>query len=108
MKRTIEFQVFDEKYLFKENDIDIFEIERTTRQLNVKAFYEAFFANGKDYSEIEFQNSSDLNKDDERIYNAIHKLINDICSRLKTELSTHIDSQENIQPYIMGDHSDTK
>ena len=65
MKRIIEFQVLDEKYLFKENSVGIFEIDKTTRQLDVKSFYEAFFADKKDYSEIEFQNSSELNKDDE-------------------------------------------
>ena len=87
MKRIIEFQVLDEKYSFKENEISIFEIDKTNRQLNVKDFYEAFFANGKDYSEIEFNNSSNLEKDDERIYDVIRKLITDICARLKTELS---------------------
>ena len=44
MKRIIEFQVLDEKYSFKENEISIFEIDKTNRQLNVKDFYEAFFA----------------------------------------------------------------
>ena len=105
MKRIIEFQVLDEKYSFKENDVSIFEIEKTTRQLNVKDFYVAFFANGKDYSEIEFSNPSSLEKDDKRIYDAIHKLITVICSRIKSELSTHNNSQENIQPYILGDHN---
>ena len=31
MKRIIEFQVLDEKYSFKENDVSIFEIEKTTK-----------------------------------------------------------------------------
>lgn len=39
MKRIIEFQVLDEKYLFKENSVGIFEIDKTTRQLDVKSFY---------------------------------------------------------------------
>ena len=108
MKRIIEFQVLDEKYSFKENEIRIFEIDKTNRQLNVKDLYEAFFANGKDYSEIEFNNSSSLKKDDERIYDAIRKLITDVCARLKTELSTQMVSQENIQSYIMGDYLDAK
>lgn len=108
MKRIIEFQVLDEKYSFKENEISIFEIDKTNRQLNVKDFYEAFFANGKDYSEIEFNNSSNLEKDDERIYDVIRKLITDICARLKTELSTQTVPQENIRSYIMGDHLDTE
>lgn len=109
MKRIIEFQVLDEKYLFKENSVGIFEIDKTTRQLDVKSFYEAFFADKKDYSEIEFQNSSELNKDDERIYDAIRKLITDICARLKTDLSiTNTVHQENIQSYIMSDHLGTE
>ena len=45
MKRIIEFQVLDEKYIFKENNTNIFEINKLTRQLDVKSFYEAFFAN---------------------------------------------------------------
>ena len=101
MKRIIEFQVLDEKYSFKENEISIFEIDKTNRQLNV-------FANGKDYSEIEFNNSSNLEKADERIYDVIRKLITDICARLKTELSTQTVPQENIRSYIMGDHLDTE
>jgi hypothetical protein len=104
MKRTIEFQALDDKYLFMENGIDIFVIDKSSRQLDVKSFYEAFFANGKDFSEIEIIHS-ELNKDDERIYNAISKLITDICTRLKTELPTHIDSREDLQSYIMSDHS---
>lgn len=108
MKRIIEFQVLDEKYIFKENNTNIFEINKLTRQLDVKSFYEAFFANGKDYSEIEFNNPSQLNKDDERIYNAIHELTTDICTRLKKELPTQIDSQENFQAYMMSDHSEKK
>ena len=76
---------------------------------HVKSFYEAFFADKKDYSEIEFQNSSELNKDDERIYDAIRKLITDICARLKTDLSTtNTVHQENIQSYIMSDHLGTE
>lgn len=98
MKRTIEFQVLDDKYLFMENGADIFEIDKSSRQLNVKTFYEAFFSNGKDYTEIEIHNS-DLNKDDERIYNAINKLINDISTRLKTELPTRIESQKDLEAY---------
>ena len=108
MKRIIEFQVLDEKYSFKENDVSIFEIDKTTRQLNVKDFYVAFFANGKDYSEIEFSNPSSLEKDDKRIYDAIYKLITDICSRLKTDLSLKIESLENNQSYIMEDYSETE
>ena len=106
MKRIIEFQVLDEKYSFKENGVSIFEIDKTTRQLNVKDFYEAFFANGKEHSEIEFSNSSSLEKDDKRIYDSIHKLITDICSRLNTELPAKINNQEELQAYTMGDHSD--
>ena len=108
MKRIIEFQVLDGKYSFKENEISILEIDKTNMQLNVKDFYEAFFANGKDYTEIEFSNSSSLEKEDKRIYDVIRKLITDICARLKTELPAHIDPKENIKPFIMGDPSETE
>lgn len=99
MKRVIEFQVLEEKYLFKENDIDIFEIDKSTRQLDVKSFYNAFFSQGKDFSEIEINFSSELEKGDERIYDAIKKLITDICARLKKELPIQTDSEESFEEY---------
>ena len=43
--------------------------------------------------------SSELNKDDERIYNAINKLVNDICSRLKKEIPTKSENADDIQSY---------
>ena len=102
MKRTIEFQVLDDKYLFIENSIGLFEIDKSNRQLDVKLFYQAFFANGKDYSEIEIiPAESNLNKEDKRIYEAIHKLITDICKRLKTELPSQIDREEDLQSFII-------
>lgn len=55
MKRIIEFQVLDEKYLFKENSVGIFEIDKTTRQLDVKSFYEAFFADKKIIQKLSFR-----------------------------------------------------
>lgn len=108
MKRIIEFQVFDDKFLFKENNIDIFKIDKSTMQLDVKYFYEAFFANRTDFSEIEIINSSELDRDDERVYSAISKLINDIYSKLKIKLSEKIDIQDDIQPYKMSNDTPTE
>ena len=104
MKRIIEFQVRDEIYVFEENGANIFEISKSNRQLDVKLFYKALFANWKKGLEIELIKPSQLDKDDERIYNAINKLFNEICSRLQTELPAKTEDQEEIQAYTMGDH----
>lgn len=107
MKRTIEFQALEEKYIFKENSVEIFVVDKSNRQLDVKSFYDAFFSKGKDFSEFEFIAPTELNKDDKRIYDAIKKLIIDICSRLKTDLTIQKDSKETLESYKMSDYPDT-
>ena len=70
-------------------DIEVEEIEDSSR-------------NNEDYSEIEIiPAESNLNKEDKRIYEAIHKLITDICKRLKTELPSQIDREEDLQSFII-------
>jgi hypothetical protein len=106
MKRTIEFQILDDKYSYKENGVEIFEVNKQERQVDVKQFYNAFFSNGKDYSEIEFEASSEMDKEDRRVFDAISKLIEDICTRLKSELITgsyNSNCYESIDSYKMPD-----
>lgn len=107
MKRTIEFQILDDKYSFKENDVEIFEVNKQEYQIDVKQFYNAFFANGKDYSEIEFDVSLEMTNDDRRVFDAISKLIENICTRLKSELITvayNSNCHESTDSYKMLDH----
>lgn len=86
MKRIIEFQVNDNTYDFVENAVAIFQIDKNTRQFDVKSFYLAFFADKKDYSEIYINCNAGLSTDDKRILDAVSTLIENICTRLKTDL----------------------
>ena len=106
MKRTIQFQLKDDNYIFIENEETIFLINKGSLQLEVKKLYEAFFANGKDYSEIEIITSAELSKEDKRVFDTISQLIGEICTRLKEEI--HADDEvtqvESIDAYKMPDH----
>ena len=51
MKRTILVCTKDDYYSFEENEESIFKINKSKLQLNLKNFYKAFFADGKDYSD---------------------------------------------------------
>lgn len=104
MKRIIEFQVLKDKYTYIENGEPIFEVDRNERQLDVKMFYNAFFANGKGHHEIEIVPPSEIDKADRRIFDAISQLVENICIRLKTELVSELeksDGEESIEPYMM-------
>lgn len=108
MKRIIEFQVLDDKYSYTENGLEIFEVNKKECQLDVKKFYNAFFSNGKYSSEIELDTTQEINKDDQRVFDAISKLINDIHTRLKKELENSADElncDESLDSYRMPDHS---
>lgn len=107
MKRTIEFQILNDKYSYKEDKTEIFEINKQELQVDVRQFYNAFFANGKDYSEINIISSSEMNKNDKRVFDAMSELINDICSRLKSELIIDDDNlhcNESTNSYKMHDN----
>ena len=82
MKRIIEFQISEDNYAFVENEDVIFEIDRQTHQFDVKSFFFAFFANNKDYSDIQINFASDIETDDKRIVDAVLTLVNSICDRL--------------------------
>lgn len=48
-----------------------------------------------------------MDKDDQRVFDVISKLIEDICTRLKSELITdayNLNCSESINSYKMPDH----
>lgn len=82
MKRTIEFRISDDKYVFLENQKNVFEIRSDDLQVDVKKFYSAFFENNMDYSDIELYNSNPSDKNGGRIFGCIKQLINEVSTRL--------------------------
>lgn len=87
MKRVIKFQALDEKYVFLEEDIVVFEIDKNDLIFNVKAFYNAFFSEGLDYSEIELQNDVSDDKEATRIFECVKSLNEQIVEKLEKELN---------------------
>ena len=108
MKRTILFCTKDDYYSFEENEESIFKINKSKLQLNLKNFYKAFFADGKDYSDIEIISDDDLAKEDKRIFEVVSHLVNDICSRIKEKMpdADQEPSSESIEAYTMPDHKE--
>ena len=93
MKRIVKFQVTEDKYKYTENDIPIFEISKIDLQFDVKEFYNAFFSCGKDYTDIELTAISEMNKDDNRIYETIKNLLESICERIINDIDQNNHSQ---------------
>ena len=82
MKRIIEFKISEDKYIFSENQKDIFEIRNDDLQVDVKKFYNAFFKDNMDYSDIELHDSNPSDKVGRRVFGCIEQLINEISTRL--------------------------
>ena len=82
MKRIIEFQIFDDKYVFSENQKGIFEIRTDDLQVDVKKLYNAFFENNLDYSDIELYNSNSGDKIGGRVFCCIKQLIDEVSTQL--------------------------
>ena len=87
MKRILKFQICENEYAFIENNESIFEINKLNLQFNVKNFYQAFFAEGQDYSDIELQNLVSADKEATRIFECVEQLIKQIVEKLNRELS---------------------
>lgn len=94
MKRILNFQMSDNKYVFIEDETVVFEIDITDLQFNVKAFYEAFFADDLDYSEIELKNLISNNNDATRVFKCVEQLMKEIIEKLNTELLDSGDTEE--------------
>ena len=87
MKRILRVQIFEDKYTFFENDTMVFEVDKTDLQFNVKNFYQAFFADDLDYSDIELQNMLTSDKDATRIFKCVEQLVKDVVEKLNKEMS---------------------
>lgn len=87
MKRTVVFDILEDKYSLADNGKEIFCVDRNSFQFDVKAFYQAFFAEGLDYSEIEFECNEALDKAAAHVYNTIKQLTADICKRLSEDIT---------------------
>lgn len=85
MKRILQFRRTDEGYACYENEENVFEILKTDLQFNVKEFYQAFYAEDKDFEDIEIENCVEDDKNAKRIYDCIVTLIGKIKGKL-TEL----------------------
>ena len=96
MKRVIQFSSTDIGYACFENDEKVFEISKTNLQFDVKAFYQAFYSNGKDYMNIEIINCISGDKNGQHIYECIELLMKQISEKL----SEIHDDEENITKNI--------
>ena len=94
MKRTLQFNKTDAGYACFENGEKVFEISKTDLQLDVKAFYQAFYSEDKDFEDIEVENCIPNDKNARRVYECIVQLMAKIKDKL-AEMPD--DAEENLQ-----------
>ena len=94
MKRTLQFINTDTGYACFDNGEKVFEISRTDLQFDVKAFYQAFYSEDKDYEDIEVENCIPDDKNARRVYECIIQLMTKIKEKL-AEMPA--DSDENTE-----------
>ena len=82
MKRMLQFKKTDAGYACFENDESVFEIAKTNLQFDVKAFYQAFYSDDKDFEDIEVENCVPDDKDARRIHECIIQLMGKIKEKL--------------------------
>ncbi len=82
MKRMLQFRKTDVGYACFENDENVFEITKANLQFDVKAFYQAFYSEEKDFEDIEVENCIQDDKDARRIYECIVQLMTKIKEKL--------------------------
>lgn len=90
MKRILQFNKTDTGYACFDNDEKVFEISGIDLQFDVRAFYQAFYSEDKDYENIEVENLAPDDKVARRVYECIVQLMSKIKERL-AELSTDTD-----------------
>ena len=78
MKRMLQFKKTDAGYACFENDENVFEIAKSNLQFDVKAFYQAFYSEDKDFEDIEVENCIPDDKYGKRVYDCIVLLISTI------------------------------
>ena len=82
MKRTLQFKNTEKGYACFEGDENVFELSKSDLQFDVKAFYQAFYSDDKDYEDIEVENCIPDDKDARRVYQCIVQLISKIKEKL--------------------------
>ena len=82
MKRMLQFKKTDAGYACFENDENVFEIEKSNLQFDVKVFYQAFYSEDKDFEDIEVKNCIPDDKDGKRVYECIVLLMSKIKEKL--------------------------
>jgi len=79
MKRTVEFKPIENGYACFEGEDCVFRISSEDLQFNVKEFYQAFYADGNDYSQLNIINVCDKSDSNgRRIFECIYNLMNRI------------------------------
>ena len=74
----LQFKKTDAGYACFENDENVFEIAKSNLQFDVKAFYQAFYSEDKDFEDIEVENCIPDDKYGKRVYDCIVLLISKI------------------------------
>ena len=82
MRRMLQFKKTDTGYACFENGEDVFEIAKSNLQFDVKAFYQAFYSEDKDFEDIEVENCIPYDKDGRRVYDCIVFLMSKIKEKL--------------------------
>lgn len=82
MKRMFQFKKTDAGYACFENDENVFEIAKSNLQFDVRAFYQAFYSEDKDFEDIEVENCIPDDKDGKRVYDCIVLLMSKIKEKL--------------------------
>jgi hypothetical protein len=91
MKRTLQFNRTDAGYSCFEDGEKVFEISKTDLQFDVKAFYQAFYSENKDFADIEVKNCIPDDKNASRVYECIVQLM----AKIKDKLAEMPDDAEN-------------
>lgn len=100
MKRVLKFQTSENGYGFFEDGELVFEVSKTDLQFDVKKFYIAFFADDKDYSDIELQNLLPTDKGATRIFSCTEQLIKDIVKRLAEEINESSNDDKVVESLV--------
>lgn len=82
MKRTLQFRETPNGYACFEGYNNIFEVSKNDLQFDVKAFYQAFYSEDKDYENIVVENCIPEDKDAKRIHQCIVQLMEKIKEKL--------------------------
>ncbi len=97
MRRIVEFNDLDTEYVFFENEKNVFEISKTELQFDAKKFYQAFFSNGKDFTEIELREPENMDKKAKHVFSTVKLLFREICDRLNEEFKDEVNQKKGLE-----------